>query len=202
MLLRFVLAFCLALSLSACDSSDPNGPSAPSGPGAGSITVSGAVSSSFSGSAFFTSIVDEDDEFSFVGIFKGDLMGAPQSPDNVELVLLGREGGLFGTGTYALTDSLESGSFIGEYVRIAGDSYGAAFSESGSLTVASATSSRMDGSFSFTGPLLSELGASSGSVTVQGSFSAIYVDPDTLPGGVEPDFRAAAQQIREAALAP
>lgn len=145
----FVLALVLALVLSACGSDDPTGP----GEGASGTfqaTLSGDVTASLTGGAMFTTVPGE----AFVLNFStGDASGSM----GIELEELGRPG----TGTIQLGSSTSGAYGYG----VVGNTL--FFSESGSVTITSSSSTALVGTFQFEAqtPTADE-------ITVTGTFSA------------------------------
>lgn len=171
------LSLLLALTFTSCDSDD-NGDGDGNGNGNGGtvvgdadVNVSGALDSSFSGSAVFG--VDEDNTSFSLALFEGGFVTG--TTPTGELVAIGRDGGRPDEGTYDLGVTDNQVTFVGAYVSSLSDPTGATFvsSESGTLTITSSSSDRVAGSFSFTGQAISGTG-SVGEVTVSGTFDADF----------------------------
>jgi len=176
--LLFTLLF--ALTFTACDSGDGDGDGNGNGNGNGngatigssSVTVSGGITDSFSGSAAFG--VSEDGDGFSLALFEG---GLPTSGTfSGAVVAIGRSGDRPEEGTYQF--GVSGDAFAGVYASMVSTTNptGGMFvsSISGTLEITSSSSDEVAGSFSFTGQGLSGTGGQLGEVTVQGSFSADF----------------------------
>lgn len=167
-----LLCLVFAFTFVACDSGDDDdgGNGGPGSIGSSNVTVSGAFSDSFSGSAAF-GVAEDGSSFS-LAIFEG---GFPTTGAFGGAVIgIGRDGGRPGEGTYPLDAS--SSGFGAGYASDIGVTTGGTFvgNETGTLTITSSSSDRIVGSFTFTGPG-SSLSGPLGDATVEGSFSAEFV---------------------------
>ena len=173
------LSLLLALTFTSCDSDD-NGDGNGNGNGNGNggtvvgdadVNVSGALDSSFSGSAVFG--VDEDNTSFSLALFEGGFVTG--TTPTGELVAIGRDGGRPDVGTYDLGVTDNQVTFVGAYISSLSNPTGATFvsSESGTLTITSSSSDRIAGSFSFMGQAISGTGTV-GEATVSGTFDAEF----------------------------
>ena len=174
---RLLLVLFLTLPIAACDSgSDDDDDGGGSGNiGSATVTVTGGIQDSYNGSAFFSVDPDDGDIDFVLAIFDGTITTA-------------------GTGRLIAIGGMSDRPAVGEYPLNTGTSlYGGAYVDltsqtnfvsvpatSGTLTIASSSSDRITGSLSFSGMSVSQTG-SGGTATVEATFDAQFVDPDTAP---------------------
>jgi hypothetical protein len=182
------LSLLFAFTFTACDSDgdDDNGNGNGNGTvGDASVTVSGDLTDSFSGNAFF--LVDENNgELDFALVLSS---GAITSPNQGRFVALQREGDRPVPGTYTIdTDDGTEVTFNGGYLNFEespGEISGALFvsADSGTLEITSSSADRVVGTFTFTGQVvdLSNPTDTSRTATVQGQFEAQLVEEGDVP---------------------
>lgn len=154
---RSMFLLATAVVFSACGDDDDNG-TGPGGNELGSMsaTVTGDVSESFSGTAFYSG-----DEVDGWGIYMG---GEDETDSGVWIV--GQEGARPTTGTHQLSMDGDVGGFYWQ-----GSSEVFYFAEGGTVHITTSNSDRVAGTFEFTGSDLE-----GGSVVVEGTFNAPNID--------------------------
>jgi hypothetical protein len=141
------MALALPFALSACGD-DSTGPDDDQGAGTFSATVSGGVSDSFSGQAFFGEGTDPDtDETGWVL-----WLTTSESETSGQAIYFVRQGTRPGTGTHSLADiendELAAGAIGAMMIDYESDSFGGVFvSTGGSLVLSESDNDRMKGSF-------------------------------------------------------
>jgi hypothetical protein len=172
LLLSLILS-CGLLLLTSCDTADPdpdpqhNLPDAD--PGEGHAEVSGGITTSFSGEAFWTIFHEGTNEAVFaIGVYRG----AIEDVDLGDFEMVAVIGGAtpYEVGTHSL---LAGNGFYGSHDR-------AAVSTSGTLTITTSTPERVAGSLTFSGPAGTET-QPLGNAFVSANFDAFYIDPADLP---------------------
>ena len=164
------------LLLVACDSSgDDDGDGSRLGNGSASVT--GALTSQFSGSAVFT--VSEDQQGSGFILLIADT-DDPTEDEPTEFVTVLRRGERPAVGTYDLeVDSTNVPVMIAGYYKASGSSETIVAGVTGTLTITESTSSRVKGSYEFDGGVdTDEDGELDEEAAFSGSFEAVYVEPD------------------------
>jgi hypothetical protein len=177
---RLLFTLLLVLPLAACDSDsdgDGDGDGGGNGPNIGSstVTVTGDVQASYSGSAFFTVDPDDSDVDFGLALFEGAITTAGQG----RFVAIGGEGSRPAVGSYPL----DTGSSVygGAYADFTDQTnFRSVVAESGTLTITSSSSDRIAGSISFTGSVVTQSGIG-GTASVEATFNAEFVDPDNAP---------------------
>lgn len=170
------IAFALSVVLAACGGGDSTGPDNGGTTGSFSVSISGDLTDSFDGQAFFGEATDpETSETGWVL-----WLTSTEAQTTGQAVYFVRQGSRPGTGTHSLAnlddDSLDQGQ-IGALVfdYTSGSFPVSLFATSGSLTVTSSSSSGMSGSFTMqaTGVVFDGDEPSEVDVTVSGEFSAL-----------------------------
>lgn len=173
---NLLLGSILVLSLSACDSGSDDGDNGGNGDNhfQASITVSGDTEDSFSGFAAFAE--DDDGNGGFlIFIYENEFSLTPTG----KIVAISHDTASPGEGTFSIDDDEFSGTYASDLTNFTGTFV---TSESGQLTISSASSDRLTGSFSFTGELV-QSSSILGTATVSGTFSA-----ELLTAGEIPEF--------------
>lgn len=195
--LRFLLVLPLALALAACDSNDGGGgpggggPGGDDGPGGGlpggtlgessvSVTEAGPFNSSFTGGAFFVfdDEAEDDEEVFSIVLYAGSLMSPTQTFQ--EMVVINWVGNRPGTGTYPFTLDASDGGAFGGYVKPVESMPVSIAAEEGTVTITSSSTSRVEGSFTFSGPI-GGAGGGQETGTVTGTFKAALFAPFNFP---------------------
>jgi hypothetical protein len=184
LLITALLSFGL-LFLAACDSGDPGIDDLPDNfsEGDGGATVSGGVSGTFTGAAFWTVYYEEGEEPLFIlMVLDGPL--EQYTEQNHDMVLIGGESERPATGSYQLADFMgdQEGIYDAFFVRTRPNSWTFVMaSEGGQMNVATSNAQRVAGTFNFSGSVWNMNGPTAQNASVQGGFNAIYVDPDVIP---------------------
>lgn len=180
-----LLSVALTFSLTACDSNDDdNDNGGGTNVGNSSVTVTGDITDSFSGNAYF--VVDEEDED--VNFAIALISGAITNPNSGQVVALGRDGGRPGTGTYTIDTEGTNTDFHGGYTNYEDESdFSGVVADSGTLQITSSSASRIVGTFTFTGRAIDSDAPmdTTRTATVEGDFEAEFIDTDNVP---DPQF--------------
>lgn len=173
---RLLFTLLLVLPIAACDSDgDGDGNGNGGNIGSATVTVTGDVQDSYSGSAFFTVDPDDTDIDFGLALFDGAIATAGQG----RFVAIGGEGDRPAAGTYPLNTG--TSVYGGAYANFTSQTnFRSVVAESGTLTITTSSSTRLAGSISFTGSVVTQTGTS-GTASVEATFDAEFVDPDTAP---------------------
>jgi len=191
------------LTLPACDSADPDpGNDLPDSftQGQGGVSVTGGINATFTGAAFWTLYQENDaGENSVFIMVVFDSAIQDFDDENFDAVIIGRTGDRPAVGAHDLTSFLEGdeNGYDAFFIRSTAQSQLLVISESGSMNVASSSTERVQGSFQFAGGIYSMTGPTGNSAEVNGGFNALYVDPDTVPGGLDDRTQAAAAAAQQ-----
>lgn len=200
-LATLTIASCLLL-LGGCDSSEPDTILPDSfAPGQGGISVSGGLTSSFNGVAFW-SVIEEDEDLDGPMFILLIINGSIEDLENeqYEAVLVGGEGVRPGLGTYPLRDFAgdgEEGVYDGIYVRSQAQNFVFVTSESGSMVITGSSAQRLEGTLSFTGAAFSFAGPLGSEATISGGFNAMFIDPSDVPDDAGAREKIAARIVSE-----
>lgn len=175
-LMTFTAVLAFPLTLAACGGGDSTGPDNGGTAGSFSVSISGDITDSFDGQAFFGEATDpETSETGWVL-----WLTSTEAQTTGKAVYFVRQGSRPGTGTHSLAnlddDSLDQGQ-IGALIfdHTSGSFPVSLFATGGSLVVTNSASSGMSGSFTMqaTGVVFDGDEPSEVDVTVTGEFNAI-----------------------------
>jgi hypothetical protein len=164
-----------------CDSNDPGLPDS-FGPGQGGITVTGGVTSSFSGIAFWSVFDDGDGGPDFGLIILNGTFEDLENPQFEGVIVTGYAERPT-SGTHQLFDFTdgEGDEYEAVYVRSTSAAGTFVTSESGSMIITTSNAQRLEGTLSFTGTPFTFQGPLSSAATVTGGFNAQFIDESEFP---------------------